>query len=141
MSTLTEALKAELVSNTNTSSLLAGSSPGLDRVYPLVIPQKKPGVKQLPGVVYTRTAWAAGVSYCGTDELVMTTLRIDCYDVTYDGADELARAVRGALMDFRGNLGGTVEVRTANLETEFDVQDFEPGLFRVTQSWNFWHVE
>lgn len=138
---LTESLKAELVSNTATSSLLAGSSPGLDRVYPLVIPQKKSGVKQVPGVVYAKTAWAAGVSYCGTDGLVMTTLRLDNYDVTYDGADVLAKAVKDVLLDFSGNLGGTTEVRAANLQTEFDVNDFEPGLFRVTQIWNFWHVE
>ena len=133
------AIRNELVSNTGTNAYIGGTP---NRVFPLVVPQKVPnGVTTMPCVVYETGDVQRGVSYCGTDRLVRTMMRIDCYSTEYDEVKELAQAVRHALIDYRGSLGGIVDVRAANLETEFDLQDFEPGLFRVSQSWVFWHVE
>lgn len=142
MSTLGQAIKEELRSNTGSGALLDPGAGKPVRVFPQVIPQKVPGgAWQVPAVTYERRAVARSVTYCGTIGLVRTTMSLDCYALTYDDAHELASAVRSALIDYKGTLGGIVDVRHASLETEFDVQDFEPGLYRVSQSWNFWHVE
>jgi hypothetical protein len=135
-------LVAELVGHTNTSAHLAGTGSNPDRVYPLVIPQKVPGgAVQFPCVVYEQVDAQRQVAYCGTNGLVRTSIRLDCYSPSYDTAREVARAVYEVLRDYRGMLGGIVDVRAASLATEFDVQDFEPGLYRVSQSWTFWHLE
>lgn len=136
---LHEGLVAELVSSTNTATYLAGDP---DRVYPLVIPQKKPrGAAQTPCTVYETRNVERQVTYCATSGLVRSTIQLDHYSPDYNEVKRLAEAVRQALQDFRGMLGGLVDVRAASLETEFDLQDFEPGLYRVSQSWAFWHVE
>lgn len=136
---LGSALRVELAGHTATATFLAGTP---DRVFPQVIPQKVPGgAAQIPAVVYERRVVQRQVTYCGTSGLVRTTVSLDCYAASYDEAQDLAAAVRGALIDYSGLLGGIVDVRAASLDTEFDVQDFEPGLYRVSQSWTFWHTE
>lgn len=136
------ALEHHLVSDTSTQQYLSGDP---NRVYPGVIPQKKPrGPAQTPCVVYELRSVDRQVKYCGTDGLVRSIMTLDCYAVTYNDAKILAKAVYDSLRDFRGEMGpvgGRVFVKTANLETEFDVQDFEPGLYRVSQSWSIWHAE
>lgn len=135
-------LVAHLVAATNTSTYLAGGVGEPDRVYPLVIPQKVPGgAPQVPCVVYEQVDAQRQVAYCGTSGLVRTSLRLDCYSTSYDESRALAQAVYEVLRDFRGMLGNMADVRAASLSTEFDVQDFEPGLYRVSQSWTFWHLE
>lgn len=132
-------LTAELVNSTVTAAYLAGTP---HRVYPLVLPQKKPrGAAVIPAVTFETKSVSRQVTYCGTSGLVMTSMGLNCYADKYDDVKLLAKAVKDVLQDFRGQLGGIVDVRAASLETEFDIQDFEPGLFRVPQSWNFWHVE
>ncbi len=139
MPMLHEALKAELIANTGTNAYIGGTP---NRVFPLVIPQQVPrGTQTTPCVVYEQRDCRRAISYCDTDKLVRTTIVLDCYSTEYDEAKALAQAVRLALIDFFGLLGGIVLVRAASLESEFDVQDFEPGLFRVNQTWVFWHVE
>lgn len=139
---LGEGLKAELVASTATAAYIAGVGGAPDRVYPLVMPQKIPhGTRQIPALVYARNSVERQQLYCGTSGLVRSRLSIDSYDETYDGAQELATAVRETLQDFQGLLGGIVDVRNAFLESEIDLQDIEPGLYRVSQSWAVWHVE
>lgn len=134
-----DGLAKELAENTNTSAYLAGTP---DRVYPMVIPQKVPrGAPQIPCIVYALRNVERQVTYCATSGLVRSTMQLDCYSSDYSEAKLLARAVYDVLQDFKGLLGGTIDVRAASLETEFDIQDFEPGLYRVSQSWVFWHVE
>jgi hypothetical protein len=137
-----EALKRELVTSTVTAAYVAGVGGAPDRVYPLVIPQKKPGgAAQVPAVVYSVSATERQKLYCGTDGTVRTRLSLDSYATTYEEARALADAVRGVLEDFRGLLGGTLEVQDATLETEIDLMDIEPGLYRVSQSWAVWHTD
>jgi len=135
-------LEEELATSTVTAAYLAGTGGAPNRIYPLVIPQKVPrGAQVTPCVVYETRNVDRQVTYCGVSGLVMTTMTIDCYADNYNTSKEVAQAVRECLSDFRGMLGGTVDVRHASLQTEFDVQDFEPGLYRVSQSWAIWHVE
>lgn len=119
------------------------------RVFPIVIPQRDPkATPEVPALVYAFSGVARGVSYCGTDRLARSSVTIDCYATRYHDARALASAVRSALLDFRGAMGDasqsptvTVNVRTANITTEFDLLDIEPGLYRVSQSWEIWHEE
>lgn len=114
------------------------------RIHPQVIPQRIPaGVPRVPAVVYSVSGVQRGVAYCGTDRLVRAAVAIDAYAQGYDAARALAAAVRTALVDFSGTMGTstTVPVRTANIETEIDLMDIEPGLYRVSQQWAIWHEE
>lgn len=137
---LHKGIVAELGSNTISSGLLLDS--GVIRVYPLKMPQKTPnGAAQTPAVVFTLGSVDRQVTYCGTSGLKRSTVRLDCYDVTYDGAKDLAAAVEAVLLDFGGMLGNVADVRHAALEGELDLHEFEPGLYRVSQSWVFWHAD
>jgi len=136
-----EALKIHLVQATPTAAYLAGA-PDPDRVYPLIIPQKKPrGPAQVPCVVYRISGVDRQQLYCGTSSTVPTRMELDSYAIDYDEAHALADAVKAVLQDFRGMLGGIVALKNATLENEIDLQDIDPGLFRVNQSWAFWHLE
>jgi hypothetical protein len=137
--TLYEAHSAHLLSVTAVNALVAGTP---DRIYPLVIPQKVPRGSQItPCIVFTTIAVERQVMYCGTDGLIRTRCSLDSYASTYAEARELADAVRQGLLDFKGLLGGVLSVSAASLETDFDLQDPDPGLYRVSQSWSIWHVE
>lgn len=139
---LHEGLVAQLLADTVTAAFLVGDDSEHNRVYPLVMPQKIPrGPSQTPCVVYQTRSVDRQVTYCGTSGLIRTMLQLDCYSSTYTEAKQLADAVRTSLIDFRGSLGGVVSVRHAALESEFDLQDPEPGLYRVSQNWVFWHEE
>jgi hypothetical protein len=135
-------LVAELTTNTLSAPLLVTAGADFARIFPQKIPQKKrDGDAQMPCVVFAYIATERQVTYCGTSGLVRTVMRLDCYGVTYDDSKALAIAVRGALIDYAGLLGGVVDLRAASLENETDLHDFEPGLYRVTQTWVFWHNE
>lgn len=139
---LHKGLQIELVTHTATAIYFAGVNGAIDRVFPGVIPQKVPkGSQQTPCMTYETSDVSRQTTYCGKNPVIKTTMRLDTFSTTYNEAKEAAAAVRELLSDFRGLLGGIVEMRTATLENEFDVQDFEPGLYRVSQTWSFWHVE
>lgn len=139
---LGQAIKNELRDNTATGALLNQAGPVPVRVFPMVMPQKKKGGQdQYPAVVYTQTSVDRQKLYCRTDRTVGTRLELDCYALDYDQAHELADAVRAVLLDFQGALGGIVAVKDVALETEIDLQDPEPGVFRVNQVWLIWHAE
>lgn len=133
-----QALFQHLTADAGVAALVAA------RINPLVIPQRIAATSvRVPAVVYSISGVERGVSYCGTDDLVRTTIAIDCYAAGYDAARALATAVRTALVDFSGPMGSAtvVPVRTCNIETEFDLMDIEPGLYRVSQQWTIWHEE
>lgn len=143
MSELHKGLRAHLVSATETAPLLAKEDASqVDRVFPMVIPQKRTGgPKQLPCVVYAITIDPRQVTQCGSSNLILGTVTLDCYSSKYDEAHALANAVRASLIDFRGLLGAIVRVRAASLQSELDLSDIEPGLYRVQQTWAIWHLE
>lgn len=107
----------------------------------IIIPQATPVQQRVPCVVFNRGNVDRQVRYCGTDGVIRTSVTLDCYAISYTAARALATVVRESLIDFRGLLGNSLMVRAASLEGEFDLLDIEPGLFRVSQSWNIWHEE
>lgn len=130
---LHEALKLHLEADTQ----FAGAN-----FYYLIIPQAATQLhERTPCVVFNRNGVERGVSYCETDRKIKSSISLDCYAKSYTAARSLARVVRESLIDFRGQLGGSLPVRAASLVNEFDLVDIEPGLFRVSQTWDIWHVE
>jgi hypothetical protein len=117
------------------------SSPQRFRIYPLVIPQHEDGdTSYMPCVVYTKIGTSRGVTKSGTDTLVNGTYQIDCYATTYLAAAQLANAVRNGVIDHRGTVGSHY-FATMNLENEYAVEDPDPGLYRISQTWSVWYVE
>lgn len=104
------------------------------RVFPGVIPQ---GSDQ-PCIVYNKQSRSRQQLFCGTDGLLTTRVDIDCYAASYRQSVLLANAVTAALQDFSGTMG-TTPVPKIFLETELDLSDIEPGLYRQSQTWTLWH--
>jgi capsular polysaccharide biosynthesis protein len=117
-------------------SVLVGS-----RVFPLMIPQHvyNEATKQ-PCLVYQLIGTTRDLTFCAVDQLVSGSYQIDAYARKYKQANELARAVRAALIDFSGLMGDT-HVRRIMLDTEQDLLDPEPGLYRVSQTYTIWYLE
>lgn len=111
------------------------------RVYPLMIPQHVyDDATKNPCLVYQRSGAARVVKFCNTDELVHSSFQIDAYARSFAAARVLADGVRDALLDFTGTMG-TTQVSKCLLDSELDLIDPEPGLYRVSQSWSIWYVE
>lgn len=124
-------------------SHLTAASPTIvgTRVYPVVIPEHARGdATKLPCVVYNRVNVQRQQKFCGTDGLVRSTFQLDCYATTYLEAKQVAAAVRGVMVDYRGTWS-SVQVKAVFLDLEFDGLDAEPGLYRVVQRYTVWHEE
>lgn len=110
-------------------------------IYPEIIPdQVFDAATKRPCLVFSRQSTERTRTFCGTIGLMASTFSIDCYARTYDDAEQLAQAVRAALTDYRGAMG-VETVQQAQLVGDFDLQDLEPGLFRVALSFTLWHTE
>lgn len=108
------------------------------RVYPMVVPQSKPHEVLHPCVVYQLIGRERQQRYCGTDRVVRSLYQVDTYAVSYLAAKEVAELVVACLIDFRGTMGD-VFVHHISLETEFDLDDPEPGFYRVSKTFGIWH--
>lgn len=111
------------------------------RVFPLIIPQHLHGeATKLSCLVYQRLGVERQSTFCGTDGVVRTILQVDSYALKYIDANALARLVRLRLTDFGGTIGDTI-VKNAKLDSELELFDDDPGLYRVSQTYSIWHVE
>lgn len=135
-----QGIVAHLAADSAVFELVDGN--GYTRIHPQIIPQAVPGtVDRVPALVYTITAVDRQVAFCGTRGTVAATVELNSYATTYAQVRELADAVRRALIDYRGDMGGVVQVSACSLDAEFETQDIEPGLYRVVQSWLIWYKE
>lgn len=109
------------------------------RIYPLVIPQRVYNeATRLPCLVYARVGVDQPINTCGAEALAGSSFRIDSYARSYGAAHALAAAVRDAMVNYSGAMGAA-HVSRVNLETELDLLDIEPGLYRVSQTYSVWH--
>lgn len=108
------------------------------RIWPLVIPQSDRGQQRVPCIVYQLIDRQRAVRYCGTDELAEAIYQVDAYAKRYNDAKVLAAAVQAVLIDFRG-LMGSYFVHQCSITSELDLQDPEPGLYRVNMTFSIWH--
>lgn len=130
-----------LKSSAGVAAIVANAtSPTTYRIYPLVIPQKESGDgEQTPCVVYQRVGSSRGIRYTATDNLVNATYQIDSYATTYRAAALLAEAVRSAIVDFSGTVGSH-SIKIVHIENDFAVEDPDPGLYRISQTYSVWYV-
>lgn len=118
------------------------------RIFPVVIPQKvyNESAKQ-PCLVYSFDSKERQRRYSGTDSLVASDVTIDCYATSYRQAQVLAAAVRSVLLDYSGTWTSNTspqvshKVQKCFLDDEIDLDDSEPGVYRVSQSWAIWYDE
>jgi hypothetical protein len=136
-----EGLVQRLLADANVAAIVGGA---VNRIYPLVMPQRDKGQPaNVPCVVYRRLSASRGMTFCEQDDLVNGTFQFDSYAANYTTARQLARHVRRRLVDFTGTLtdSDTTHVDRIWLSTELDLDDPEPGLFRVSQTFTVWYRE
>jgi hypothetical protein len=111
------------------------------RIWPLMVPKHHEGdVDKHPCLVYQRIGRFVGTTFCESDTLVSGEFQIDSYAFNYLQARTLAAAVKDRMVDYTG-LMGTTSVDRVFLNTETDLLDPVPGLFRVSQSYTIWYRE
>ena len=112
------------------------------RFWPLVVPERA----ALPGCVYRFDSTQRGRTYCATDKVVRTRVQLDSYSKNYLQTVQLASVLRLVLIDFRGMMGSApnaVKVKDVAIDpnSDRDLEDPEPGLYRRWQDYTIWHVE
>lgn len=124
------------------SLMLAGSGVAAlvgSRVYPVKIPEETwSSATQRPCLVYHTPSVRRSGTFCGTDRTKADTVHVNCYARTYDEARALADTVASQVVDFRGVVGETL-FGPVFLETETDLDDPEPGLFRRLLIFTVWN--
>ena len=139
---LSDGLYNFLKTNGGVSALVAS------RIYPLIIPQSvySEASKQ-PCLVYSIDTDDRILHYDGSEKLVTGRLQIDCYARSYSASQNLAAAVRAALVDYSGSMVSNTSPATATavqrvfLDGEVSLTDEEPGLYRVMQRYVIWYDE
>lgn len=131
----------EFLSNQTELQALLGQATRT-RFHPLVLPDRTP----TPAVVYRVDGTTRGRTYCATDRVVRTRVQLDTYATNYLAGITVAAALRLVLVDFRGMMGtGTNAVRVRDVaidpNSDRDLEEPEPGLFRRWQDYTIWHVE
>lgn len=124
-------LRAVLADNAGVSALANG-------VWPMVVPQQGASNTRMPCVTYRQDSTDRQKKYCGTDGLIGDQFTVDAYGTTYASSQQMADAVKDALIDYRGAKGDRF-IADIHLENEFDLQDIEPGLYRVSMTYVVWH--
>lgn len=105
------------------------------RIFPLVIPLEVfDGASTKPCIVYQQVTADRQQKFCGTDTLITASFDLHAYARGYDQARELADAVITALNDYRGAV-----IKHIFLESEIDLHDIDPGLYRVTMVFTIWY--
>lgn len=120
------------------------------RIFPDIIPQQAFNeATKNPCLTYTMQGIDRQKTTCGTDAHVRGALAIDCYAKNKKLVKSVSKLVRDALLDQRGLFpidgssppAGTVFISQVSLDSEFDLVDIEPGLFRVSLGFSVWHTE
>ena len=119
------------------TSVFSNTSPDRVRVYPQVLPQDPTYPAATYQIVGRQRQPLMGND---TGNLVRTSVNVDVYAKNSEDVETGTNALKAALMDFQGAMGGT-RVNRLLLENEIDLTDVEPGLFRNSMSFIIWHDE
>ena len=131
-----EAAIVEVLSNSGPWAAFAGA-----RIYPLLIPEHAEGqAPKFPCAVYQRSGTQRAFRSCDPDALVRAQIQIDVYALSYGEAKLGADLARAALLDFTGEASG-MHIDGVSLESELDALDPEPGLYRVSQTYDVRFLE
>lgn len=137
MSTLEEALCAELANNAGVKALVSS------RIYPHAIAQDS----LLPCLSYQRMDTPRITTHDDVGSsgvLANPQFEIDCWSLTYDGSKDLADAVRSAIGGKKGTIGfGAVSCSVGAVLPKREVSDYLPeaGVFRMICTYSIWQEE
>lgn len=103
-------------------------------VFSQIAPESQPS----PYIVFSKVTTQRGTTYCASDNMQRALYQFGSYAKTALQASQLAKALRGSLLDFKGPMGST-HVGSILLDNEIEVFDSEPGLFGVLTTLFIWH--
>lgn len=109
------------------------------RLYPGRIPQES----ALPAILYFKATGDRVHSLAGPSGLADPTFQFDIYasgSGGYKVCKNVARELRLALDGYRGSVSG-VNIQGIILDSEQDMYEEEPELFRVSMDFRVWHQE
>lgn len=128
----------KFLKNSATVGPMVAGPNGTFRIFPLLIPQHvRNEAKKVACIVYTVADESDGYTFCGEDGLTKVTYQLDTYAVTEEEAKALGRAVKRALSGYSGLMEGT-QVSKILRVSKFNALDPDPGLYRVSQSFDVW---
>lgn len=130
--TIRAALHSILINDAATAALVS------TRVYRQVIPQQGNAASYMPAITYQLESRDIQQRHIRSDGTRGDQFQVDAYAVTQDQAEAVSEALIAALQDYRGTIEGR-RIRTIALLNAFDLEDIEPGLYRVSHSFSVWH--
>ena len=135
MITIEEGLTAFLSANAGLTALIGG------RVYANKLPQ---GVT-LPALTYQRISSPRRHTHDsnGATGTAHPRFQLDCWSTTYEGAKDIADALRSALNGYRGTMGAVdpVTVQSALIDDESFDDYADAGIVRLRCDYIIWHLE
>lgn len=126
------AVYAILIGDTTLNNLVSG------HVFRQVIPQQGGAAAYVPAITFSVSGTERSKTFCRTDGSVLRRVRVDAYAITQTEAESVAMAAEAALLDYRGTVEGLF-IADISLDNEYDLEDIEPGLYRVSQQYAIWH--
>lgn len=104
------------------------------RIFAVLAAQNQPGAY----LVFSKITEQRGTSYCASDDVQRDLYQFDSYSKTLATAIAVSRAIKALLVDFQGVMGST-NIASIKLDSESQLEDPEPGLFRVLTTLFIWH--
>jgi len=124
------ALEDILTANSGVTALVA------QRVYAMKMPQNP----TYPLITYFRVSGPRVESMQGASGLASPRFQIDIWAKTYAETKAIARAVQLALEGYRATVG-TVPVQGILFDSDRDLYESTPELYRVSMDFVIWHNE
>lgn len=111
------------------------------RIYPSILPDKC----TMPAITYARISTPRSEDLIATQTLTWPRIQINSWDDDYLGAKALAKAVRIALTDYTGTIGG-ITISDIRIMDEGDLEEPSPEVeslrrYGVRQDFEVWHDE
>lgn len=125
------ALRTHLLADVGLAALIG------TRVHPLILPQGS----VFPALTYQQISDLPGHTLGGPVDLHRIRMQIDVWASTYLSMEAVSAALRTALDGYRGQWGGSppdIVVQGAFLQTERDLYEAEPTVFRRSADYFLW---
>lgn len=108
------------------------------RVFPQIVPQEVwDSPTRKPCVVYSTQSVERQELFCGADSLVTHRVNVEAFARDPDTCQALATAIRGSIHNFRGLIGVTT-FKAIFVDSETDLDEPEPGMFRRSTTYVVW---
>ena len=124
-------LRAYIVAQSAITSLVE------QRVYPVILPQKV----TMPAISYREDSHDLDETFDGQTGLTESFYMVDAFGSTYSEATDVGDAIRAALKNHKGDLGGIGVSKISLVNGPETVYEDEVEAYRQTQTFSIWHNE